>query len=173
MRLFAAIFAITLFTGCSTQHPNRTPVGEVFPTVSGTSLKDTTYQIPADFSGRKVLFLLGYKQASQFDIDRWLIGLDMTQTQVEVYELPTIQGVAPRMISGMIDNGMRNGIPQQLWKSVITIYADGDQVQSFTGNQRPNNARVVLLNGSGEVIYFYDRGFSVDALNALRMAVNG
>ena len=118
------------------------------------------------------MLLIGYKQDSQFDIDRWLIGLDMTNTLVDVYELPTIQGMFPRMFSTMIDNGMRKGIPKELWKGVITIYKDGDAVQEFTGNENGNNARVALLDKEGLVLYFYDRGFSVQALNELKSVID-
>ena len=41
-------------------------------------------------------------------------------------------------------------------------------LQKFTGNMNPNNARVILLDDSGTVNYFYDDGFSVDALNKLK-----
>ena len=77
----------------------------------------------------------------------------------------------PRMFKTQIDEGMRSGIPRELWQGVITVYKDGDRVQSFTGNENPNNARVVLLDSLGKVIFFYDRGFSVAALNALRAAI--
>ncbi|MEP2651324.1 MAG: hypothetical protein ABJH06_04945, partial [Paraglaciecola sp.] len=63
---------------------------------------------------------------------------------------------------------MRKGIPKALWKGVITVYEDGDKLQRFTGNQNPNNARVILLDKQGEIVYFYDDGFAVSALNALR-----
>jgi hypothetical protein len=75
------------------------------------------------------------------------------------------------MFSTVIDDGMRAGIPKELWKGVITIYAGGETVQSFTGNENPNNARVLLVDSKGQVVYFYDRGFSVAALNALRNAL--
>ena len=92
----------------------------------------------------------------------------MTKTQVSTFEIPAIQGFFPRMFSTSIDNGMRKGIPKQLWAAVITVYKDGDKVQAFTGNENPNNARVILLDGNGAVRYFYDGGFSVAALNDLR-----
>ncbi len=114
------------------------------------------------------LLLIGYKQNSQFDIDRWLIGLDMTETRVNVYEIPTIQGLFPQMFSTVIDNGMRAGIPKSLWKGVVTIYGDGEQVQALTGNENASNARVVLLDEKGKVIYFYDQGFAVAALNKVK-----
>ena len=168
MRNYCIYLLVILLTACSSHFANQSQSGQVFPSVSGESLEKTKVSIPEDFKGKNTLLLIGYKQNSQFDIDRWLIGLDMTETQVAVYEVPTIQGLFPRMFSTMIDNGMRAGIPKPLWKGVITIYQDGDNVQAFTGNEDPNNARVVLLNNNGKVIYFYDDGFSVTALNQLR-----
>lgn len=162
-----AIFYMSL-SGCSSQYPNSQPVGLQLPSVMGTDLTSEQVNIPEDFAGKQTLLLFGYKQDSQFDIDRWLIGLDMTSTKVDVYEIPTIQGMFPRMFSTLIDNGMRSGIPKELWKGVITVYEDGELVQKFTGNQQANNARVILLNKSGEIVFFYDRGFSVEALNAVR-----
>ncbi|WP_434928003.1 hypothetical protein ACRWQM_16310 [Shewanella sp. HL-SH5] len=168
MRLFMVIAMATLLTACSTSYPNQAITGQVFPSVTGQTLEQQPMALPDDLKGKVALLLIGYKQNSQFDIDRWLIGLDMTQTQVAVYEVPTIQGLFPRMFSTFIDNGMRAGIPKPLWKGVVTVYQDGDQVQAFTGNENPNNTRVVLLDPQGKVIYFYDQGFSVDALNQLR-----
>jgi hypothetical protein len=159
---------ILFVTGCSTQYANQTVTGQPFPAVSGESLEKQKVNIPSDFTGEYTLLLVGYKQDSQFDIDRWLIGLDMTETRVDVYEIPTIQGLFPRMFSTVIDNGMRAGIPKPLWKGVITVYKDGETIQRFTGNENANNARVVLLDKKGLILYFYDEGFSVSALNAVR-----
>lgn len=167
MRILMVIAAL-LLSACSTSYPNQAITGQAFPSVVGQTLEEESMALPEDLHGKMSLLLIGYKQDSQFDIDRWLIGLDMTQTQVAVYEVPTIQGLFPRMFSPLINNGMRAGIPKPLWKGVVTIYKDGDQVQAFTGNENPNNTRVVLLNEQGKVIYFYDQGFSVDALNQLR-----
>jgi hypothetical protein len=168
IRIIYISFFLLLIAGCSSQYPNQGVTGQQFPNVVGQDLEKNTVSIPTDFKEEFTLLLVGYKQNSQFDIDRWLIGLDMTKTNVGVYEIPTIQGMFPRMFSTMIDNGMRKGIPKALWRNVITVYEDGDLIQSFTGNEKPNNARVLLINKKGTILYFYDDGFSVDALNALR-----
>jgi hypothetical protein len=168
MRTLLLILFITFVSGCSTQYKNQTVIGQSFPSVTGQSLEEDTVNIPGDFNKEFTLLLIGYKQNSQFDIDRWLIGLDMTETKVDAYEIPTIQGLFPRMFSTVIDNGMRKGIPKELWKGVITVYEDGEKVQAFTGNEDPNNTRVILLDKKGIVLYFYDDGFSVSALNKLR-----
>lgn len=162
------VLILMFLTGCSATLPNQNVLGQQFPSVSGQSLEENTVNIPGDFNEEFTLLLIGYKQNSQFDIDRWLIGLDMTETQVSAYEIPTIKGLFPKMFSTMIDNGMRAGIPKSLWKGVVTVYDDGATVQEFTGNENPNNTRVVLLDKEGVVRYFYDEGFSVAALNELR-----
>ncbi len=167
-----AALLVTL-SGCTTHYANRTPVGQAFPDVIGENLEGSRLAIPSDFAGRSVVLLIGYKQDSQFDIDRWLIGLDMTATRVDVYELPTIAGMFPRMFRTQIDEGMRTGIPKELWKGVVTVYADGGRIQAFTGNENPNNARCLLLDPQGRVVFFHDRGFSVDALNTLREVLAG
>ena len=163
---------LIVFSSCANyEYPSQVTIGGSMVEATGESLEGNTVVIPQDFIGQETLLLFGYKQDSQFDIDRWLIGLDMTQTQVAAYEIPTIQGMLPRMFSGFIDSGMRKGIPKQLWKGVVTVYADGDKVQRFTGNLNPNNARVMLLDKEGTIVYFYDKGFSVEALNEVRAAL--
>jgi len=167
---YSLISLFVLFTiGCSSNYNNQSHVGQPFPSIKGESLKKEVVNIPEVFKGKNTLLLIGYKQDSQFDIDRWLIGLDMTETQVNVYELPAIQGLFPRMFSTVINNGMRAGIPKSLWKGVITVYQDGELVQKFTGNRNPNNARVILLNKDGIILFMYDEGFSVEALNRVRV----
>jgi hypothetical protein len=167
MRIYILGFFILLSSACSTTYSNKNVTEATFPAVIGHSLEKAQISLPKDFNGKVTLLLIGYKQDSQFDIDRWLIGLDMTKTLVDVYEIPTIQGMFPRMFSALINNGMRRGIPKELWKGVVTVYKDGDKVQAFTGNESPNNTRVILLDENGKISYFYDRGFSVAALNEL------
>ncbi|WP_286264593.1 hypothetical protein [Thalassotalea atypica] len=168
MRILLLVISLLLVTGCATNYANQNVTGKTFISVSGQNLEQETINIPAFFKSDFTLLLVGYKQNSQFDIDRWLIALDMTETKIDVFEIPTIQGLFPKMFSTMIDNGMRKGIPKALWKGVITVYEDGERVQEFTGNENPNNARVVLLDENGLILYFYDEGFSVAALNKLR-----
>lgn len=166
--LFALLF---LCVACSAPLPNRDPTGEPFPEVSAEALDGKVWSLPKAWSGEPTVAILGYVQDAQFDIDRWLIGLDVTQTDVKVYELPTIKGLLPRMFSAKIDEGMRKGIPKSLWGGVITVYQQGERVQRFTGSERPRNARVLLLDQAGVVRYMNDEGFSVPGLNRLRQAL--
>ncbi|MGQ9589129.1 MAG: hypothetical protein ACUVYA_02415 [Planctomycetota bacterium] len=155
-------------SGCSTTCPRRDPTGEVFPSVRGTALDGRSVSIPEDFAGEPVVLLIGYEMNTQFDLDRWLLGLAQAGVAVRTYELPTIPGLVPGMFAGSIDAGMRSGIPREDWGSVITIYGDAKAVAAFTGNQPKLPGRIVLLDGSGRVAFFHDSGFSVRALERLR-----
>ncbi|MBF0289493.1 MAG: hypothetical protein HQM14_16900 [SAR324 cluster bacterium] len=167
-KIILIISSILVITGCSAKYPNRIPVGQTFPSISGTSLAGRDVSIPEEFGGKQTILLLGYVQDAQFDIDRWLIGMDQTKVQTNIYEIPAIQGFWPGLFKDRIDEGMRGGIPEELWKIVITVYEDGSLVQQFTGNGNPRNARVMVLDEQGMILFFHDRGFSVAALNQLR-----
>jgi hypothetical protein len=158
---------VILFCSCAETFQNQNPLGHPFPTSMGESLDQKVWRLPDQWAGKPTVLLLGYVQDSQFDIDRWLIGLDMRQVQATIYEIPTIKGMIPRMISDRINEGMKSGIPKALWGGVITVYADGEILQRFTGNENSRNARVILIDAKGIIRYFKDEGFSVAGLNEL------
>jgi len=163
--------ALTL-GACSTTYERRDPTGEVFPTVRGESLRGQTVVLPHDVSGgAPLLLLVGYKQNAQFDIDRWLLGLDQAGVEVAALEVPTIPGMFAGMISGVIDRGMRRGIPQEDWGAVVTLYDDASAVARFTGTEDGLTGRVLLLDGEGRVVFFHDRGYSVGTLRRLQAAL--
>ena len=167
------IFILTIFNlfGCVKKFANKNPIGEQFPSVKGQSLNKNFYNIPEDFFGEKVLFLIGFLQNTQFDIDRWTIGLDQTNITVKTYELPATQGIFPIIFKTRLDDSMRSGIPNEVWGGVITIYKDGQKIQKFTGNKNSNNTRVVLIDENGRIIFFHDSGFSIQALNGLKSSI--
>lgn len=167
-----AIALAALGSGCSTTYPRADPTGKVFPSIRGSSLDGKLVEIPAAFAGRPALLFIGYEQMSQFDIDRWLLGLRQSGIEVPAYELPAIPGLVPGIFAGKIDAGMRSGIPAEDWASVITVYGDASKVAEFVGNENGLPARVVLLDAAGKVVYFHDDGYSVKALEGLGAAVS-
>lgn len=168
----AVLIATTVaISSCSTVYERRNPIGEPFPTVSAAALDESRVAIPEDFAGKEVLLFVGYKQDTQFDIDRWLLGLTQMGLDISVYELPTIPGLFPGMFANVINNGMRSGIPEEDWGIVATVYDDADAIAKFLGNEVPLPARVVLLNKEGKVAFFHDRGYSASTLMRLKAAI--
>jgi monofunctional biosynthetic peptidoglycan transglycosylase len=139
--------------------------------VSGSSLEGEAVALPADLEGRPAILLAGYVQKSQFDLDRWLLGLVQAGTPVQLYEIPTVKGLVPRMISGTIDDGMRSGIPDEDWGSVVTLYGDSaERVVAITGAPKDRNGRVFLLDAEGRIVWYHDRGYSAGRMNELDAA---
>ena len=163
MKLFCLVLALSLVLSCAGPIKNTSPIGKVIPTIKGVSLSGEVTEIPSVKEGQQIL-LIGYKQRSQFDIDRWLIGLEMTGVKIKVLEVPVLGPWFPKFLRKKIDGGMKNGIPSNLWKSVVTVYDDADLIKNFLGTTNPNNARVLLINSKSEVIAFFDNGFSAGSL---------
>lgn len=162
------ILVVLLSGACSTSWPNRNPTGETFPTVTGQSLEKTEVTLPEAYRGRPALYMVGYVQATQFDLDRWAIGLTQIGYPCRVVEVPTIPGAIPSMLQGTIDDGMREGIPSEDWASVVTLYGDAARpVAEFTGNENPRNGRILLIDADGNVAWFWDQGFSAKRLMEL------
>lgn len=146
---------------CSGPIPNRNPVGEPFPRVTGESLETESVTLPDAVAGEVAVLLVGYKQNAQFDIDRWLLGLLDAGVDARLYELPTIPGLVPTAISGWIDDGMRSGIPQEDWGAVVTFYGDAARpIAELTGTENGRNTRVLVLDRQGQVVWFADGGYS-------------
>ena len=156
----AALAAALLLVACSSPVPNRSPVGEPFPAVEGEALDGTPMRLPDALSGEPAVLLIGYVQDAQFDIDRWLLGLLQAEVAVPIYEVPTIESLVATQLRGTIDDGMRSGIPEEDWSSVVTVYGDAGEIVALTGNEQPRNARVVVLDPAGRVAWFHDEGYS-------------
>lgn len=152
-------------TACQTVWKNRNPVGEPFPNVGGESLNGTSVALPEAYLGKPVLLLVGYVQATQFDLDRWAIGLVQIEFADQIVEVPTIPGAVASLFSSTIDQGMRNGIPREDWASVVTLYGkSAEPVVKLTGNENPRNGRIILLDNQGVIRWFWDQGFSAKRL---------
>lgn len=153
-------------TGCQGPLPNRDPVGETFPRVNGRDLDRTTIELPQEIAGSHAILLVGYLQDTQFDIDRWTLGLLQAGCETRILEIPAVTGWFPEMfLQPTIDDGMRSGIPEEDWAAVITLYGDdADRLQRFTGTERARNARVLLIDPKGRVAWFWDQGFSPSRL---------
>ena len=128
-QVILGLLFVFLLAGCASyDYSAKVQVGDKMISAIGESLNGDKVSIPGDFAGNKTLLLFGFIHKSQFDIDRWLIGLDMTGTKVDVYEIPTLKGMFPEMFSTFIDDAMREGIPKEIWKGVVTVYEDGDDI---------------------------------------------
>lgn len=167
MVLCLLVFTSVSLSGCSRAVERRQPLGEVFPTVEGRQLSGKKVELPSLFLGQPTIVLVGYVQDSQFDIDRWILGLNQLDNPLPIVEVPTIAGFFPQLFSGSIDEGMRSGIPEEDWPLVVTVYDGAEKIITFLGNANSRNARVLLLDEKARVRWMADRGYSAALVSAL------
>jgi hypothetical protein len=139
-----------------------------FPRVQGRALSDKEVTIPDAYLGKPTLLLIGYVQKAQFDIDRWILGALQANIKAQIVEVPTIAGMAPRMVQSFIDSGMRSGIPESDWGTVVTVYEDASKIIKALGNERPNVARAVLLDKNGTIVWSSSSGYSATQILELQ-----
>ena len=167
--------AIASLTSCSTSVPNRDPTGSMFPIVRGESLQRQAVELPTAVSGSPAILMVGYLQQTQFDLDRWTLGFGQAEAKIRVVEVPAIVGWFPStFLRGTIDDGMRAGIPSEDWGAVVTLYGeDAERIQALTGNENGANGRILLLDGHGEIRWFWDQGYSSKRLLELLDVARG
>lgn len=171
-RLTLAVTSTLLLAACgSVVKPAATVTSAPFPRVAGESLKSERVIIPDAYRGKNTLLLVGYAQKAQFDIDRWILGVLQADIPVEIVEVPTIAGMVPQMVQGFINNGMRSGIPQSDWASVVTVYQDAPKIIELLGNERPQSCYAVLLDRAGVVVWSSNIGYSAAQILALKEIV--
>lgn len=154
-----------LLPACSGPRLASDPVGQRLPSVAGETLAGERLTLPDDLAGRPAVLLVGFEQEAQFDADRWLFGLLQSGTPARLLEVPTIPGLFGRAFGGMIDGGMRSGIPEEDWPSVLTLYGESAQsLKAFTGADGGRNMHVLALDPDGFVRWHHARGFSAGTL---------
>jgi len=162
---FALAFLFPFLAACSGPRLVSDPLGQRLPALTGENLAGETLTLPDDLAGRPAVLLVGFEQKAQFDADRWLFGLLQSGTPARLLEVPTIPGLFGRAFGGMIDGGMRSGIPEEDWPSVVTLYgADAQRLEDFTNGDGGRNMHVLAIDPDGFVRWHHARGFSAGAL---------
>ena len=171
MKLMMLSISLYFLVGCATPVANKNTVGQKFPIVKANYLSGESVTLPnvgaIEREVERVIILVGYVQKSQFDVDRWTIGLTETNVTLPIVEIAVINQWLPEVFAKKLDQSMRDGIPKNLWKSVITVYDEAQKVRDFLGTTNPLNARAVVIDSDGTVLFQHDTGFSAEALKKM------
>jgi hypothetical protein len=146
-------------------------VGRRFPSVAGQALSGETVRIPEDLLGAPALLLCAYRRGTQPDIDRWAAFAGREFPWLAVYELPIIPALVWRPFQGMIDGGMRGGVPRRQWSSVVTLYEQGATARAFLGDGGGLHTIVVLLDAGGVVNFCESGGYREATERAMAQAL--
>ena len=135
--------------------------GTRFPEVKSKSLAGNLLTLPDCAEGKITLVSIAFVRNAQEQIDSWIRPFEREfggDEQFAVYELPMIsQGW--KVLSWMIDSGMRGGIPVEKHDNVITLYGDYSNYQETLEMEDTQSAYVFLLDKKG-IIRWRGQGYA-------------
>jgi hypothetical protein len=173
------IFVSILFTGCdlfSQDSLTKDPqiVGTKFPTISAETLAGTRLTLPDAAEGNITLIVIAFKREAQAQLDSWLrpyLQEFGTKPGFTFYEIPML-ALYWKLMSWMIDSGMRSGIEVKKHNNVMTYYGNINKYRRALDLDHLTRGYVFLLDPEG-VIRWQGQGYSTkDALQEIRDCVN-
>ncbi|NVO65905.1 hypothetical protein [Methanofollis tationis] len=129
-------------------------VNQRFPAISGRSLAGNEVKFPDDLSGKVTLVVVAMERSAQPMVDSWISPFRDAFAGLEGYawyEVPVIDRKIGFFLSGMIDAGMRAGIPPAVHGSVVTVYGSARTIMDALGIADHSTASAFLLDQQGIV----------------------
>ena len=171
----------------------RTMEGTQFPNLKAENLAGRDINLPQDGGKQATILFVAFRRKTQEQIDDWsdaLIGAKLqgreeavytigpTGTEngeLQIYEVPMLKG-RWRLISGIIDGGMRSGIPELQHPYVATFYGDISMYQKALDMDDEEACYLYILDKDG-LIWFASAGpptteLSSDAMEVLRQLLS-
>jgi len=128
-------------------------IGRLFPEVNSKFLAGRVVSLPGAAGGKVTLICIAFVRSAQSMIDSWVQPFERKfekDSRFAVYEIPMINA-AWRVLSWMIDSGMKRGIPIEKHDNVVTFYGDYSSYQEALGMEDINLAYIFLLDKKGIV----------------------
>ena len=127
-----------------------------FSKLRGSNLEGKKYDIPKSFEGKYNIVFVAFQRQQQVLINSWLpLVKSVTEKypDTKYYELPVLNE-GYKFFSGMIDGGMRSGIPdKKARESTITVYGPKSKFMKEMKIKDDKNIHIFVLDNKGEIIW--------------------
>jgi ATP10 protein len=126
-----------------------------FPTIRAKTLAGQCVTFPDALAGRVGIVFVAFQQSAQSQIDTWLdpvISDYLNKKDVSYFEIPMISG-SYRLVSRLIDSGMRSGVPDSLHARTATFYGERSAFFKTMGITDSTRAYLFVLSKDGRVVY--------------------
>lgn len=145
-----------------------------FPEVKGKNLEKQNFRLPQDLEGKLNILVVPFQQWQQQLVNTWTFFLDTlveNNPQMEYYELPTISK-GYKIVSFMIDGGMRAGIPDKKTRHrTITLYIDKKPFKEQLEITNEETIYLFLVTKDGEILWRAEGEFSSEKADELETII--
>ena len=145
------------------------PGSEQMPHITGESLSGKEISLPPTSPGYSTVICIGFSHASHSQVDEWEQRATEALSQrggVTIYSIAVLED-APRVVRGMAVHAMRNGVALARRDRFIVVYHGESELKRVTGFNRPEDAYVLLLDGSGKIRWTSHGAVSDNAVKQL------
>jgi len=165
--------SLTLATFLSLFLVTSGSLAQQFPNIDTKDLNGRSLNLPADFNANRALLLIAFEQEQQTQINTWLPFAEQLENQgrAKFYELPVLPS-ALRLVGGMIENGMRSGIPSQATRAkTLTLYTNVTRFRKNLGLGGKNQIYAVVIDRQGRVLTVQSGTYSSAKADQIRAAL--
>lgn len=165
--------SLTLATFLSLFLVTSGSLAQQFPNIDTKDLNGRSLNLPADFNANRALLLIAFEQEQQTQINTWLPLAEELESQgrAKFYELPVLPS-ALRLVGGMIENGMRSGIPSQATRAkTLTLYTNVTRFRKNLGLGGKNQIYAVVIDRQGRVLAVQSGTYSSTKADQIRAAL--
>jgi len=122
------------------------------------------YNIPYDLEGDLNVVIVPFQRWHQSLVDEWsyfLNNIERSNPNFRYYEFPTLNS-AYKVMSFMIDGGMRAGIPDRsVRERTITLYTNKPLFEKQLGIRSEDTIYLFLIRKNGEILWRNEGEFDV------------
>ena len=150
-------------SGESNMNPEDPVIAMAFPKLEAKTLSGEKIVYPDSVKGKVTLLVLAFERQTQDKVDSWLgpfMGQFAEEDRARFYEIPMLAGKW-KLLSGIIDGGMRRGVPGDRHDHVSTFYGDVDRYCEQLQIGDKSDGYVFLLDRDG-VIRWRSNGWATE-----------
>lgn len=143
---------------------------QTMPRVEGESFAGQRVVLPDAAKGHVAVLVFGFSKASKEPTSAWAekIRADFSkQSEFELYQMPVLEDV-PRLIRGMVISGIKKGVPDKLRDHFVPILQGESELKKLVGYKEPDDAYLVTLDPSGQIVQQVHGPFTEKAYAQLR-----
>ncbi len=125
------------------------------PLVHTEALNGEPVDLPASLKGRSAVLVVGFSQGSRGDVTAWgkrLADDFQDSATVRYYELSML-GSVPKFLRGFVLRKIAADVPDRAKPHFLSIDEHEAEWRSITGFHKPEDAYVLVVDGSGQVCW--------------------
>ncbi len=123
------------------------------PELHATAFSGDQVDLPQGLRGHTAVLIVGFSQSSRDSITGWsrrLAADYRSSPTVLYYEMPVLAGV-PKFLRGAVLGKIKKDVPARAQPRFVPIVDHEDEWKSAVGFDRPDDAYLLLVDGSGTI----------------------